>query len=226
MSGRQMMKIREIQKILRGEILPHLNGWQICDRFAYLPEPGDILRGVYLAGSSSPTVVYVEAFVMPLYVPTDTINFSLSKRLKESNGWERWSVDAAESRAFARDLLAAIDQDGMAWLARFASPKLVIKQLSESVNFHDKQVFAYSLAYIGNAEAAIKCLTEVAEEAEEDVSVSPWLKPIGERAKHLVELLHEGPEVAKAQLSKWVDETRKVLNLPVRQVNLNGHSST
>jgi hypothetical protein len=81
------------------------------------------------------------------------------------------------------------------------------------------------LAYQGKTDAAIEALKAVAAEAEGVVHTSPWAKVIGERARHLVDLVREGPEAVHATLSNWIIENRRVLKLPVRQPNPNDRLS-
>jgi hypothetical protein len=213
------MTRQEIQKILRRKIIPHLNGWEVCGSYIYLPEPFNILRGICIEGSGfSSTAVYVWAFVMPLYVPVDTINFDIGMRLKDRNSWERWNMDPGYPELFEQDLFEAIKRDGIPLLERFASPMSVISELSKSDSFFDRQAVAYSLAYMIRVDDAIKALTEVAVEAEGGMGVSPWLKPICERARHLIQLLRDEPETVQPTFARWMDENRKVLKLPVRGV--------
>jgi hypothetical protein len=212
------MKGKIVERIAKAHLLPRLPGWEVRGKLLYLREPADILRGVCVDSSAfSANAVYVEIFAMPLYIPTDHLYFSYGNRLTDSNNWKQWSVDPEYPVEFVRDLLNALEPDGMGFLDQFRTPELFVDYLDRTPGLNDfsrLKTKAYSLAYLGRDREADGLLVSLIAEANAAVKESPWAKNIAEHAQLLRTTIGQGPEAVRSTMADWVKESRTKLKLP------------
>jgi hypothetical protein len=214
------MKGKIIERVAKLEILPHLPEWAVRGKLIYMSGPNDILRGVCIDSSAfSASDVYVQLFAMPLYVPRDHLTFTYGKRLRDSSGWERWSVDPDFPVDFVRDLLTALKADGLRFLEKFATPNGVLTYINASEGGNDfwrLHTKAYTHAYLGNLEKADNLLSILIDEAAKALKNSPWTKNVADHATLLRGYIRRGRDEVHEVMESWVHYSREKLKLPLR----------
>jgi hypothetical protein len=173
------------------------------------------LRGFHFEGSSfDKESFYVDAFFMPLYVPSQHVHFTFGHRVRDGGG-DRWSTDKA---AFEPALEAAVQKE-IPFLAGLNTPLDVanaLKPLAQRSNPHCHEAFAYALAKAGEIHAAVDAIDTLLKLVESLKRVNPrltWEMEIAERAEFLKTKLTANPDDARAQLAAWESETIRNLGL-------------
>jgi hypothetical protein len=169
------------------------------------------LRRLYFEGSSfDAKSFYVWIFFLPLCVPTKQVIFNLGKRLRKSDGGDRWSSDAPN---LAAQLSVAVKREALPFLASIASSQDTAELAAEFAGTGDPyalQAVAYSLARcgdIGRAKSELQRLVGML-----DIKI-PWQREIAERAERLRTILTVSPVDAQHQLAAWETETVRNLGL-------------
>ena len=84
-----------VERLIRAHVLPRMPGFTVTKRLLHVAPVCDILRGYYFESSGfDANLVWVEAFVQPLYVPSDCLVLSRGGRLGCLRGEpeEKWDT--------------------------------------------------------------------------------------------------------------------------------------
>jgi hypothetical protein len=182
-----------------------------------------ILRGFVFEGSDfDRSVLRVTAFVLPLYLPTDTVHMTFGFRLGgPANFWTFADVDedvAMDSiREYARD-------EGMPFLKRAGTPGGFADWLTEhkadSRNLDVHEALAYSLVLDGRPGEALRSLEKArngiaeAEAKRRDLGLDPTrTKARSERVQAVEQALATSPTQAADLLRQWAGESAARLGL-------------
>src|SRR5919106_867185 len=165
---------------------------------------GRILRGIYLEDSADPASIYVWAFVQPLYVPSETLFFSLGKRL--GGGSMTWDVSDPDAIA-----VVARDQ-GVPFFEPVTAPEALVRwsYLDGRSDAAALQARAYSLIASGQFGQGVESLRKLAS----TLSVGPpWMMELRQQAEGLADLAAKDPDGAQALLAKWEAQTASALRV-------------
>ncbi len=169
-----------------------------------------VLRGFYFEGSGfDPSVFYVWAFFLPLYVSTTHVSFSFGKRLGEGSG-KRWNLNDAKLR---EELLGCIQREGLPFLNELGQPREVataIRQLGGEVDPYRLEAVAYSLAMADDYVGARQSLDRLIKVVDGKIA---WQAEMMERAKRLCEMLKADPQRAKQLLAEFEAASVSTLGL-------------
>src|SRR5439155_25246024 len=106
------MRGRDFERLARKEFVPHLPGYSVRGSLIYEAPVEDILKG-FNADTSAFTAerVFVEVFVMPLYVPSEHLVLNIGIRLGGPAHF--WTVT---EEGFAQGLTSSMVQQGLPFL--------------------------------------------------------------------------------------------------------------
>lgn len=197
------MKKRQFERLCK-TLLPDLPGF-VC-RGWYMPwqEITYFVKGFCCDPSGfDRTEFTVWAFVVPLYVPTETLHLTFGFRLADERGcgiW--WNISDPEVR---EKLLAKIREQGLPYLMPINTPRDFIIALErrgmyDSYNPHVREAIAYSYILDGDARAADDALETWPEKLNTSIQ---WQQEILERVRLIRAKLGEGLEHAREQLLEW-----------------------
>ena len=177
--------------------------------------PEAILLGLCFDGSSRDSRLFRgNAFLLPLFVPTETIHFNYSKRITPKIG--QWNADDPN---LVDALTAAIRNEGIPFFdavstlkdaADFIRPMLV-PNVSGYVNPHSQEALAYTLIKLNDVPGALAVLSQMQKTLTK--STVEWELAIAARARTVEQKLLESPATALAQLDTWKDQTIRQLKL-------------
>jgi hypothetical protein len=155
----------------------------------------------------------LNAFFLPLFVPTDVIHFNYGKRISSISG--QWNADSPN---LINDLIEAIRVEAIPFLQKVSTLtgalnylKASVESNGQSVNPHTLEALAYTLIESGEYPSAMKVLVEQKQLLEG--ATVPWMIELKARAQLIEERLSESPETALAQLEAWKEETKRKLKL-------------
>ncbi|MEN3000338.1 MAG: hypothetical protein ABDI19_00655 [Armatimonadota bacterium] len=217
------MKARDLMKLVKRFVLPHLEGFRVHRSLVYAHPVDMVLRGfVFQPLSMDPNAFTVEVFAQPLYVPSDCIWYTFGKRLgwlKHRRGiwWELDISDLRQSEAVFREITEYILDVGLPFVQRLATPAGFVQYGAKASGVpkdpHVREAIAYSRILIGDYAKAARELEHLHRELIREQEDYPWMKEMAERVETISKLLQQSPEDAVRQLHEWRDWTLKQLRL-------------
>jgi hypothetical protein len=208
---------------LETRLLEKFPGFAIKGQLMFMIPLEHTLRGFHFDGSSfNKKSLYVDAFFMPLCVPTEHVHFTFGRRVRDKGG-DRWNADDLNFEA----ALESAMQEEVPFLARLRTAKDVSSALEPLtkpndagyVNPHCYEALAYTLVQAGETTAAANVIDTLLKRASSTVA---WESEIASRARLIRNKLLEGPEKAQQQLTVWESENIRNLELENFQSDLRG----
>jgi hypothetical protein len=198
---------------LEKRLLPKLPNFTIKGQLLFIVPLGHTLRGFHFDGSSvDKESFYVNAFFMPLCVPSEHLHLTFGRRLREGGG-DRWSAATPRFEA----ILEAAVQKELPFLAGLKTARDVANALTPpGSNPHCHEALAYALAQTGETRTAVDAIDTLLGLINSKKRVTPpltWELEIANRAQLLKTKLTDNPEDARAQLARWESETIRNLGL-------------
>ena len=204
------MKKKEAQKI--GEkLLPYLPGFRAKGDLVYsMPIPHVLQALCFENSSTGKEAFYLNAFIMPLFSPSEHVYFNYGQRLRDidSSGWRSDHPDLIPRLERAvHSKQASIYLEPIKSVAEFIERLFSIDK-HKSLYFHEAIGFAYALE--GDVKKALVNLKIVEAQADE---YYPWQLTLKERSKFFQELLKKDIEKARKQLEEWEKFTLEHLKI-------------
>jgi hypothetical protein len=200
---------------LEKRFLPNLTNFAVKGQLLFIIPIEHTLRGFHFDGSSfDKESFYVNAFFMPLCVPSQHIHLTFGRRLRTGGG-DRWSIEEPGFEA-ALETAAQKEVPFLAGLNTALDVANALKPLAERGNPHCHEALAYTLAQAGEIPAAVDAIDTLLKLIESLKRVNPkltWQMEIAERAKLIKAKLTVSPDDASAQLDIWESETKRNLGL-------------
>ncbi len=198
---------------LEKRLLLKLPNFTTKGQLLFIVPLGHTLRGFHFDGSSfDKESFYVNAFFMPLCVPSEHLQLTFGRRLRAGGG-DRWSTAIPGFEA----ILEAAVQKEIPFLAGLRTARDVADALTPpGTNPHCHEALAYALAQAGEIRAAVAAIDALLGLIDSVRRVNPkltWELEIANRAQSLKTKLTENPEDAAAQLTRWEFETIRNLGL-------------
>ena len=207
------MKGRELEKILRLHVMPHMPGFEYVSR-TLVATPVDLVARCILFDSSCYKTegFYVHAFVLPLFVPTNHWTLSFGDRLKP--GW--WTVRAGHE---AEDTVRLIDL-----LREQAFPILNLgRDLATFVRnadafsgmqseWHARRARAYGLILLVRCFEGVAVLSGLIAELESKATSDGDYELLAQ-CQVLRDIAVNDPVEARTTLERWAGETAANLKL-------------
>ena len=210
------MKKKEFQKFAARYLVPHLPGFVANGNLIYRVPVGEILQGFLFESSAfSAESFQPQAFVQPLYVPSEHLVLNLGERFRGI-----WRFHAGGDEALAQRLLHAMHNTGLPFIGKLSSPSQLVQTIKKERPWLDRneylqQVVAYSLILLGKNDEALDGLEKLAETVNPMNDARPWVKKIHTDCGMLQEAMMRDPEDARRVLRRWTEDTRQKLRLPV-----------
>jgi hypothetical protein len=193
-------------------LLPAFPGFAVKGALMFIQPLGDTLRGFHWEPSAfSKNDFYVNAFFLPLYVPTKHLHFTFGRRVGRN---KRWIADTTElDNALSSEMLKEVP-----FLSSLRTATDVAKALEPLtkpneagyVNPHNYEALAYTLVRTGETNAAGRVIDTLLKKANLAVD---WEREIASRAQLIRDKLLEVPEKAQELLAAWESETIRNLGL-------------
>ena len=186
-------------------LLPSFPSFAVKGALMFIQPLGNTLRGFYWEPSDfGKKEFFVNAFFLPLYVPTKHLHFTFGHRVGVRR---RWSID----RSDLESTLSLEMQKEVPFLTSLRTPKDVASALKPLtmpnqngyVNPNCYEALAYALVLSGDIKAAATVLDQLLNSANPLVA---WENEIASRARLVREKL-EQPENVLEQLAAWEAET-------------------
>jgi hypothetical protein len=214
------MRTRAVAKYLRKYIAPHLDGFEVYGRLLYKRPPTPFISGFYFDEPSyNPRKLFTWAFVQPMFVPAEYIQFSFGNLIGKISGGGRksWVIEDGSEEDTFEEILGKIHQEGLPYLGSRDTPRTFIdfyRYKAVPPHVIVMEAFAYSLLLEGLDDEAAAKLTEMMHIInEENIKKSPWLVDYRHRANIILNLLNTSHESAINQLGLWSNETLNNLGL-------------
>jgi hypothetical protein len=212
------MKKAEVEKLLKHDVLPHLDGFAVAGRMIHCIPTKSLLRAFFLDQTSSPFDLQLYCFVLPLYVPTDHVHFNfglhLSDPLRGNQGWDFSPVRRTTSATTLTHVVRHATEsflDGIQTPLAFAQycEKAILSRRDDP---HARLGAAFSWILAGEPARALKELTRLQlPSADEQYS---WRIEVSRTAAQVESVLvNEGLSGAQAQLEAWVSASKSALRL-------------
>lgn len=207
------MKIKDFV-LLETRLLERFPGFTIKGQLMFMIPLEHTLRGFHFDGSSfDKKSLYVDAFFMPLCVPTEHVHFTFGRRVRDKGG-DRWNADDLHFEA----ALESAMQEEVPFLARLRTAKDVASALEPLtrpndagyVNPHCYEALAYTLVQAGETTAAANVIDTLLKRANPTVI---WESEIASRSRIIRDKLTEKPEKAQEQLAVWESENIRNLEM-------------
>lgn len=178
-------------------IAKHLKGFRHHKGLIYKFPYNDILSGFYLEKVKSN--YYLWKFSMPIYVPTETINFTFSYRLSKDDGTHIF--DFSDATTIDKIIKIIVNEEGSLITDIKSFYDFFYKK--ENTNIHIQEALAYSLLFFDSSKA-IGMLENLIEELGIDKNIMPWEQDILKRAKNLAEEISIGNGLKKLEEYKQI----------------------
>ena len=212
------MKRQVVEKLGRENLLSDLPGFVITRGIIHKTPIAGLLRGFWFDSSAfDKHAAYVYVFVQPLYVPSEGLSLTFSRRLEFPLGLlrssERWDLPPEKWEEVVPALRRAMIRDGLPFLRKRDSIELFVRNLRYGFRventFFDREALAYSLAWLACYREAAWRLKWLIRSIKPD---DPW-RAARENAEQLLRAIRTGPESAKELLRRWEEETSRHLYL-------------
>lgn len=174
-----------------------------------LPPVDRLLRGVWFDRSAYDNTSFsVTAFIMPLCVPTQNLEFTFGERIRHSGGGDRWAL---EMPGLASHLTAALRGQALPFLSKGETLEGFIEIARASPQTgRTLEALGYALARVGETKQAAEVFGQLGSMLNLDIA---WQRELADQVRGLSTKLVEHPEEAREQLAKWEDETVHNLGL-------------
>jgi hypothetical protein len=204
-------ELSSLSKVFKGD-LPEFD---IKGPMIFKITPGGILLGLYFGSSSrAAKLLRLDAFCLPLFVPTSVVHFNYGKRIVPEFGqWNADQPDLIERLAAAIRLNAVpffntvCTLEGVAKLIR----SLTVPNANGYKNPHGQEALAYVLVKNGEITEALAILERI--QTALNKSTISWELEIKARTMSFRDQLLQNPERALVQLKVWESETTGKLGL-------------
>ncbi len=205
----------------RKRLLPSLPGFGVSRTILFRQPLNPVLRGFAFEDSGfDGTVVYVWVFVLPLYVPSKHLTFTLGHRLENRKGLfersGRWVLADPPDDTEINSMVKAMQTKGIPYLDRLDTPQDIVENLTMATklfgNIFVEQAIAFSLAKLGKLDAARDKLESLRRAVK---PTDPW-QHVASSAEQLVEAINQGR--TEALLDQWTNESLHNLRLDAVKV--------
>jgi hypothetical protein len=196
------MRGRDFERYAKSSLLPRLPaGFVARGSLVFKVSPDNILHGVKTNASSYTKDFYVEIFVQPLYVPSDSINFNFGKRV--GSGSTTWSADDALADAIAREAPELF--------RRIGEPRsLALDAENNMRNTHLAEAAGRSWFACGDNHRAVRALRIAAGPTDDS---RDWVLELQRRCSAFADLIERDPIAAAAEQERVVEATRSALRV-------------
>jgi hypothetical protein len=212
------MRTQDFQRLMR-ILLPSYPSYKIKDSLFFAAPFTHLLRGFYFEPSGFDALAfYVNAFVFPLYVPAEDVNFTFGKRIGGPTGrlWELAEDNIQERERIAGKLLVSIHNEGLPFIESATTPAELVEvatKIASEENPYVQQAIGCSLIMDWKYDEAVKVLNRLYLTLEKASPRVPWQAELMQRAWFLQDLLATNPSEARLTLKQWERETVKNLKL-------------
>jgi hypothetical protein len=206
------MKKTQIEKYLKKRVLPYFSGFTVKGRMIYKKVAGGLLQGFYFDQSASDAnSLYLQCFVLPLYVPTSVVSFNFGDRLAHPDtGNYGWIIGSDGDEI--TPLIRRMEEANKEYFGRLKNPCDFAERFSAAApnDIHTNEAVAYSWIICGDAKRAMEHLLRV-----EQVEVTaPWIVEVQARGERIKHLLQDGGLIAaQSQLREWQVQSESTLKL-------------
>lgn len=217
-----IMRVKEINKLIKEIILPHLKGYVVHRQLIYQIEGGYYLKGYDFESSGNEEYdLAVWCFIQPLFVKSTTIYYTFGDRLtyrkriglfkiRKLQWWDATKENLNES---FQSILQSILREGEKYLNSFKEPRDFVRKFSScakgSIRIYEGVAFASIL--IKDKSLQNKMLKELIKEAKNERDLD-WVHRIRADAELL--LSKSTQEERVHILKEWANETILQLKLP------------
>jgi hypothetical protein len=159
------MKKKEFEA-LESRLLSYLPGFFVRGGLLILPPVSPVLRGIAFEGSSFDKSSFtVTAFLLPLCVPTDHLDFNFGTRILHPKGGDRWNATNSD---LVGELGAALKLQATPFLSRVKSLLDFVDtaRTFPQANPNIRKAIAYSLARSGRITEAVEVLDQLLEQLD------------------------------------------------------------
>jgi hypothetical protein len=186
-------------------LLPSFPGFAVMGATMFIQPTNNTLRGFHWEPSAfNKKEFFINAFFLPLYVPTKHLHFTFGHRVGLN---QRWSID----RSDLESALSLEMQKEVPFLTSLGTPRNVANALNPLtmpnqngyVNPHCYEALAYALVLAGELKAAASVLDRLLQRAS---PLADWENEIASRARLVQEKLGQPQEIIE-QLAEWETET-------------------
>jgi hypothetical protein len=164
----------------------------------------------------------VEAFVMPLYVPSDHIRFQFGGQLGALSGHQPrwWTISKENEASVMQEVLDLTRTEALPFLNRFSTPRDLAEYIvrdgdpdSRRTDPNLAEVEAYSWILAGEHQWALEAFQRLANIASNYKGPSLWVQEVAQRGERVKHLLTTAPSEALRQLAEWREYTLTALKL-------------
>jgi hypothetical protein len=210
------VKGRRAEGAIRKFILPTLPGFGAKGKLGYAEDMNYVLRGFHLETSDfDESKIAIDVFVMPLWVPSDTLDLTYGGRLGALGGGaeEWWCVSGHhEEQAFAQ-VAKMLREEAWAFWEAFGSPASwgtsASNRFGKSLRLSEIQAYASVLGQDrGNWVDRVRSVITAAS----DPGAPSWAEEIRNRANRLLSLATNCGGVEK-QIDEWRKSTLRAIKL-------------
>ena len=206
------MKRKDFERFATKYLIPQMPGFIVKGHLIFQAPVQMVFRGfIFDSSGFSAEAFHPEAFVQPLYVPSDHITMTLGERFL--GAWKFREDD----KDLAGWLLESMKSVGLPWFESLGTPENIahtVESLKSPKNHYVRQAAAYSLAWIDEDKKAMQKLIELSAMLIQMSNFQKWALNVHAEAVNLRAALFENLALAKAQLARWAEETRLKLGLP------------
>jgi hypothetical protein len=205
---------RKDVKIMTHKIISEFNELIAMRRMLIALPLNHILRGFYIEDSGlDKESFYVWTLVQPLYVPSNTIMFNLSKRLGKGTG-TRWNLNLPATQ---ENLISYIRKDGIPYIKHVTTPDALVMFCDNFLDKNDpyvRQARAYSLVAANRTLEALGELNELSTSLDNKI---PWMSEMKKRAEMLNYAIQAKSSDVSKLLLNWEKETISKLGIKVKK---------
>jgi hypothetical protein len=216
------MKVKEINKLIKEIILPHIKGYAIHRDLIYRIEGEYYIKGYNFESSGNGEYdLAVWCFIQPLFTKSETLYFTFGDRLKyrkkmglfKTKELEWWDATKENWNESFQSILQSILSEGEKYLASFKGPGDFFKKFRSSAkgNIRVYEGVAYTSILMKDQSLQDKMLKGLIKEAKNDGDLD-WVHQIRADAELL--LSKSTQEERIHVLKEWANETILQLKLP------------
>lgn len=192
--------------------LPATETWQITvEGLVRLPATW-LARGIAWRPSAGKWL-YAHAFVLPLYVPTQSLASNYAQELLDGNGRTGFDLEPEDIGPSAAELAAAMDGQARGFLDSVESidgfgGMLDRRSRCQDEQGHHSRTMSEHLGYTWIlAGQDIRAKQALQDAMQVERKAPAWQKQRAKRAAHVYKLLRQGANAALEQLEGWASES-------------------
>jgi hypothetical protein len=220
------MKVKEINKLIKEIILPHIEGYAIHRDLIYRIEGEYYIKGYAFESSGNEEYdLAVWYFIQPLFVKSTTLYFNFGERLKyrkkmglfKTKELEWWDATKENWNESFQSILQSILGEGEKYLVSFKEPRDFFRKFKSSAkgNIRIYEGVAYTSILMKDRSLQDKMLKGLIKEAKNEGNYD-WVHQIRADAELLLSKLTQ--EEREHVLKEWANETISQLKLPVSHI--------